>query len=330
MKKIMILMICLFFVALSGSANSQEFAPVGTAVAQFLEIGAGARATAMGQAYTAMASHAEAVFWNPAGLADSKGQDFFTSYIKWPADISLVGLSYGLNLGSFGNVAISGQYLMTDDMEITTLEKPGGTGEFFSLTNFAMGLSYARYLTDRFSVGVTGKVVHEKYYSHGYTTWALDLGTQYHTSFHGLVLGMSIMHFAPEVHFSGDYIDYSDSKSYGVNKSKTFNNYSLPINFRFGAAINLMNSGSHHLTGAADMVHPNNNLEQYNLGLEYGFDQLFFLRGGYQLQADEGGMALGLGVQSPMSGKLKVLFDYSFADLGILTSAHRFSLSLRY
>jgi hypothetical protein len=314
----------------AGLCFGQGFAPVGTSVAQFLEVGTGARATGLGQAYTAMASHAEAAFWNPAGLADSKGQDFFSSYNKWPADISTFGLSYALDLGAIGKVAVSGLYLMTDDMEITTLDKPGGTGEYFSISNFAMGLSYARYLTDRFAVGVTGKMIHEKYFSHGYTTWALDLGTQYHTSFHGLVLGMSILHFGPEVQFGGEFIDYSDPKSVNVDKPKSFNTYSLPINFRFGAAIDLLNSGAHRLTGAADMVHPNNNLEQYNMGVEYSFNQLFFLRGGYQMEADEGGLAMGLGVQTKMSGNLSLLFDYSYADLGILTSAHRFSLAVRY
>ena len=330
MKKTTCIIPLLILLILAGSGFGQSFAPVGTSVAQFLEVGTGARATGLGQAFTGMATGAEAAFWNPAGMADISGHNFYSSYSTWPADISLMGLSYGLNLGSIGIIGISGVYLMTDDMEITTLNQPGGTGEYFNIANFSMGLSYARYLTDRFSVGVTGKVVYEKYLTNGYTTWALDLGTMYHTDFHGLRLGMSILHFGPEVSFSGSYIDFSDSKSYSVNKSKEFNTYSLPINFRFGAAIDLLNNDQHRLTTAIDMVHPNNNLEQYNMGLEYGFNQMFFLRGGYQIEADEGGLGLGLGVQTPVSGQLGLVFDYSYADLGILTTSHRFSLSVKY
>jgi hypothetical protein len=330
MKKSTYIAPILILAAFAGLCFGQGFAPVGTSVAQFLEVGTGARATGLGQAYTGIASGAEAAFWNPAGLAETSGQNFFTSFSKWPADISLLGLSYAINLGSAGIVGVSGVYLMTDDMEITTLSQPAGTGDYFNITNFSMGLSYARFLTDRFSMGVTGKVIHEKYLTNGYTSWAVDIGTQYHTDFHGLRLGMSILHFGPEVQFSGNYIDYSDSKSYSVDKSKLFNTYSLPINFRFGAAIDLLNNDQHRLTTSMDMVHPNNNLEQYNLGLEYGFNQMFFLRGGYQIQADEGGLGLGLGVQTTMSGHLGVEFDYSYADLGILTSAHRFTLAVKY
>jgi hypothetical protein len=330
MKKSMHVLPILILLSLAGLCFGQSFAPVGTSVAQFLEVGTGARATALGQAYTGIAAGAEAAFWNPAGLAETSGHNFYSSYSTWPADISLLGLSYAINLGNLGNLGISGVYLMTDDMEITTLNQPGGTGEYFNIANFSMGLSYARYLTDRFSIGVTGKVVHEKYLTNGYTSWALDLGTQYRTDFHGLRLGMSILHFGPEVTFSGSYIDFSDSKSYSADKSKSFNSYSLPINFRFGAAIDLLNNDQHRLTTAVDMVHPNNNLEQYNVGMEYGFNRMFFLRGGYQIEADEGGLGLGLGVETTMSGHLGLTFDYSYADLGILTSAHRFSLSVRY
>ncbi len=330
MKNLKYTLPILLLVSLAGWCFGQSFAPVGTSVAQFLEVGTGTRATGLGQACTGIAAGAEAAFWNPAGLAETSGQNFYSSFSSWPADISLLGLSYAINLGSAGVVGVSGVYLMTDDMEITTLAQPGGTGSYFNISNFSAGLSYARYLTDRFCVGVTGKVVHEKYWTNGYTTWALDLGTQYHTDFHGLRLGMSILHFGPEVSFSGSFIDYSDSKSYSVNKSKPFNSYSLPINFRFGAAIDLLNNDQHRLTTAVDMVHPNNNVEQYNMGLEYGFNRMFFLRGGYQIQADEGGLGLGLGVQTTMSGHLGVSFDYSYADLGILTSAHRFSLAITY
>lgn len=330
MKKITQIIPLLMLAALAGLCFGQGFAPVGTSVAQFLEVGTGARATALGQAYTGIASGAEAAFWNPAGLAETSGHNFFTSYNKWPAGISLMGLSYALDLGSIGVVGINGVYLMTDDMEVTTLTQPGGTGDYFSIANMAMGLSYARYLTDRFSIGITGKVVHEKYFSNGYTSWALDLGTQYRTGFHGLRLGMSILHFGPEVQFGGSYIDYSDSKSYSVNKTKSFNTYSLPINFRFGAAMDLLNRSSHRISVMADMVHPNNNSEQYNFGLEYGFNQNLFLRGGYQLQADEGGLALGVGVQTTTAGHLGLAVDYSYADLGILTSAHRFTLAVKY
>ncbi|MBN1541684.1 PorV/PorQ family protein [candidate division KSB1 bacterium] len=308
----------------------QGFAPVGTAVAQFLEIGLGARATGMGSAYTAMVDDAGAVFWNPAGLVHVENHNLFTAYNQWPADISLVGASYAVTLGNIGTFALHSVYLMTDDMEITTIQKPDGTGSFFSIANYSMGISFARMLTDRVSVGLTGKVVHEKYWENGYTTFAVDLGTLYKTGFHGLQLGMSILHFGPDVTYNGDYIDYSDSRSFDANRPKSFEPHSMPINFRFGISIDVIDRGNSKLTTAVDMIHPNNNLEQYNLGAEYGFNRTFFLRGGYQFESDEGGLCFGTGIRSSLIGQALAAIDYSYADLGVLQDVHRVSFSLSY
>jgi hypothetical protein len=294
-KKIMIL-IAIFIISAGQSLFAQDFAPVGTAVAQFLEIGVGARGTGMGEAYTSLTNDAGSAFWNPAGLVGVDKRNLFTSYTVWPADISLGSFAVAMDVGNIGTFAISSVYLMTGDMAVTTVYQPEGTGENFSITNFSVGLSYARLLTDRLSVGLTTKIVREKYMEYGYTTWALDMGTIYRTGFHGLNLGMSIQHFGPEIKFNGNYIDYSDPKSVDVNVPKTFENYSLPINFRIGISMNLLDTPENTLTTSADMIHPNNNLEQYNWGVEYCFNKMFYLRGGYRFNIDVGGLTFGTGI----------------------------------
>jgi len=331
MRKIII---CLTLIVLiyPFQAFSENFAPVGTSVAQFLEIGVGAGATGMGEAYTVMAKDASATFWNPAGLADVQRYNLFTSYTQWPAGISVGAISFATNTGNLGTFAVNSIYLMADDMEITTINNPEGTGEYFSISNYSLGLSYSRYLTDKVSVGVTTKYVHEGYYDYGYSTWALDLGTLYRTGFHGLKLGMSVLHFAPEIRFDGDYVDYSDPKSYAAEEPnpKEFGNYSLPINFRFGVAMDVFKMKRHTITAATDMIHPNNNREQYNAGLQYSFDKIIHLRTGYKMSADEGGFSFGGGTNLNIGQDYKVILNYSYADMGILNGINRFSLNIHF
>jgi long-subunit fatty acid transport protein len=313
--------LCLVF-----SLQAQEFAPVGTAVAQFLEIGMGARATGMGEAFTTVSDDAGSSFWNPAGLVDLEKRSFFLAYNKWPADISLGAVSVAWNLGNWGVVGVNSVFINTDDMAITTIDDPEGlSGQTFGISNYTFGLSYARFLTNRLSIGATLKMVHEKYWDYGYDTWAVDLGTIYRTGFRGLKIGMSILHFGQEIQFDGNYIDYSDDK-----KSKSFEKYSLPINFRVGASMNAWESGKNKIVTAFDMVHPNNNLEQYNMGLEYGFDQMIFIRGGYKFQMDEGGLTLGAGARYKLFGDQFTAVDYSFAEVGVLPSIHRLSVSFGF
>ncbi len=314
--------------------TSQDFAPVGTAVAQFLEVGINARATGMGEAYTAITNDAGSAFCNPAGLAEVKTPSIFLANTTWPADISIGGVALAGHISRFGTLSFSIIYLMTDDMEITTMEESEGTGDYFSINNTCLGLSYARFLTDRVSIGVTGKLVEEKYYGHGYNTWSFDLGTMYRTDFHGLKIGMSILHFGPDVRFDGKYVNYSDQDSY-VNLSDdtddslfVFDKFSLPVNFRVGLSMNILEKGAHRLRLATDMVHPNNNLEQYNVGMEYGINDSYYLRVGYKMTVDEGGFSLGGGIKTGILGMTGIRVDYSYSDLGILTHSHRFSLLL--
>ncbi len=317
--------------AFSNLVSAQQFAPVGTAVAQFLEVGISARAVGMGEAFTALANDANAVFWNPAGLANIQSKQLVLNYNRWPAEISIGGLAFGMNFDRIGIFALSAVYLATGKMDVTTVYDPEGTsGQTFTITNYALGFSYSRYITERLAVGVTLKLVSEKYWSYGYKTGAIDLGTCYHTGYHGLNLAMSILHFGPEIKFSGKYLDYSDPLSVNQNKPKSFDTYSLPINFRFGICMDILEDINSHLVGAVDMIHPNNNLEQYNLGLEYGYNQMFFLRGGYKFTTDEGGLNLGMGFKYVLSEKFSLDLDYAYSAMGVLTDVHRLGLGFAF
>ncbi|MCF7809253.1 MAG: PorV/PorQ family protein [Candidatus Marinimicrobia bacterium] len=304
---------------------AESFAPVGTSVAQFLEIGIGARSTGMGEAFTVTGSGAEAAFWNPAGIADVETSSLYSSYTIWPGDISIGGISAAQTLEGIGTVAISSVFLATDDMEITTIAQPEGTGEFFALSNYALGLTFSRYLTDKISVGITNKIVHEKYNDYGYSSWALDMGTLYRSGWRGLKLGMSVLHFAPEVQFEGSFIDYSDALSFSDSTEREFEKYSLPINFRFGMGMNILETSNQTLTLAMDMVHSNNQQEQYNIGAEYVFNSMLYIRSGYKLAADEGGFSAGGGIRLS-----RLVIDYSYVNMGIFDGINRFSLNILF
>jgi hypothetical protein len=218
---------------------------------------------------------------------------------------------------------------MTDDMEVTTVDQPDGTGETFGISNYAVGLAYARNLTSNLSVGLTAKIVSEKYFDYGYNGFALDLGTLYTTDYRGLKIGMSILHFGPEVQFDGEYTDYSDP-NLATGDKKAFEKYSLPITFRVGASMDVWESNENKVISAVDMVHTNNNLEQYNFGFEYGYDKIIFFRGGYRFNLDEGGLSFGAGVNYQLFEKNTVAFNYSFTERGIITNIHRFSAGFTF
>jgi long-subunit fatty acid transport protein len=78
--------------ALAGAA--QEFEKVGTIGGQFLKIGIGARATAMGSAFVSVADDASAIYWNPAGVARVSKNVATINHAAWLADTSFTQAAY--------------------------------------------------------------------------------------------------------------------------------------------------------------------------------------------------------------------------------------------
>ena len=102
MKLSFILLLILLF---SYSLFSQESAKVGTAGAQFLEIGLSARATGMAEAYAVVVDNSEAIFWNPGALARVQDTDISASYVKWPVEIIYSGVALAKSIeNSFSRV----------------------------------------------------------------------------------------------------------------------------------------------------------------------------------------------------------------------------------
>ena len=91
---------------------------------QFLKVMPCARATALGEAYTVWATGAEAIFWNPAGLARLDNMEISTTYVNWLFDSQQGALAYGLSLGEYGVIGLQLQYVDFGEFEETTNARP--------------------------------------------------------------------------------------------------------------------------------------------------------------------------------------------------------------
>ena len=297
---------------LPSDVNAQ--AKVGTTGAQFLELGVSARAMGMAEAFTAVADDISAVYYNPAGLVNLYGREVAFTKVQMPADINYYFSGIGLPLESIGGVVgigfyglFSGDIIETDYYRGTDI----GTGRIFSYEAYALSVSYGRYLTDRFSIGISAKYIGEFTHDYSSSGWSADVGTNYDTGFRGFKIAMSISNFGPDMKF--------------IN-----NGYPLPINFKFGGAINVVENDNHVVTFAVEGAHPSDNLEKYNTGLEYTFKERFTLRSGSRFNYDEDGLTYGAGMRVPFGEESEAQFDYAYQDFGVLTEVHRFTVSIAF
>ncbi len=293
-------------------SSSHGQAKVATTGAQFLELGVSARAMGMAEAYTAVANDVTAVYYNPAGLTALWGREAAFTYIAMPADVGYGFAAFAQPLESVGGVVGVGVYaLSSGEMIESDYDYPHGTGRTFGWNDFALGVSYGRYLTDRFSIGVTLRYIGQFVHDYSANGWSADVGTSYDTGHRGFKIAMVITNFGPDMTM--------------IEKP-----YPLPINFKFGGCINVIEAEDHILTFAAEGAHPSDNLEEYNAGLEYSFRDRYFLRGGHRFNYDEDGFAAGAGMRLPFGDDRSISVDYAFQDFGVLTEVHRFTLAMSF
>lgn len=315
---------------------------VGSTSMQFLKVMPSARATALGEAYSVWATGAEAVFWNPGGLAAIDNMELSTTYIDWLFDAQQGAFAYALAIQGFGALGVQFQYVDFGEFEETTNERPfindpenpGLTGRTFRPFSYLVGVSYARSLTDKFSVGASMKYAHESLFDgqritaqvrqgvfEEVDTWAngllFDFGIRYNTGYRSIHIGSSVQNFGADVKYA--------------NESNP-----VPLLFRFGIGADvigsngLLRAGSedNRLSVACDIFHPNDYAQQTHVGVEYEFANTFALRGGYKFNYDFDGLTLGAGINHAIEG-LRLSVDYSYGEMGTyLGHIQRISLGI--
>jgi hypothetical protein len=306
-------LLALVLMLMASEAQATEiFEKVGTIGGQFLKIGIGARATAMGEAYTAVADDATAVFWNPAGIARLSGNIVSFSHAAWPAELDLNHGAYVFSVGFIpGMMAVHARALSMAPILRTDTTHPEGDGTFFDAGDFAIGFTYGRSFTDKFSAGIGVNYVQETLADLDASTATFDFGILYDTGFRSLRIGMAIANIGSEMEFIEDSV-------------------AMPIVFRLGSSMRVFENGPHALLSSVEFSHPPDNAERGNFGSEYAFRDFMFLRGGYKFNYDSEGLTAGAGVKFPASTAATAKLDYGFTDFETLGSVHRFSAELSF
>jgi long-subunit fatty acid transport protein len=324
----------ILILTLAGSASGQE--PVskrGTTAAPFLEFAVGSRAVGMGKAFTAIANDATAMYWNVAGLEQLPSNEVSFSYMNWIADMDFIYAGLVIKAGSAGTFGLSVTSLSTPEMLVRTVDQPEGLGWRFDAADMAFGLSYAKHLTDRFTFGGSFKYIQRRIWHMEATAIAADFGILYSLPWQGMKIGMSITNFGSKLQMQGvDAVVPTDIDPTMAGNNGTVlaqlrtKEWALPLTFRFGLGYEAISSPDHKVTVATDYLHPNNNEESANVGMEYEFRETLSLRAGYQslfMQDSEEGLTIGVGLKQ--SG---ISFDYAYSALVHLGTVHQFSVRI--
>lgn len=330
------------------AVTAGDFTKVGLSGGQFLKIGVGARGTAMAGAYSALANDLSSVYWNPAGIADVKayGADF--SHTFWFAGMSHSFAAAAIPVGEKFRLGASFTGFSSGDIKVTTTDDPTGSrGGIYSVSDVAVGLTLAGYLTEQFSFGVTGK-----YVSHAFTTmsangFVFDIGTRYNTGFNGVKLAFGINSLGTAQAYDGAGVTRTMQPTNGIKQSPIdmqiqTSSFNMPLSFRAGVGVDMFDgivsdkhqveddgTITHQWLMAADFETFADVPEQYAIGTEYTFREFLSLRAGYRFGSDQFGLSGGIGINY-MSGGFDGRIDYSVSPTQTLGLVNRLSVSVMF
>jgi hypothetical protein len=313
----------------------EDFERIAQSGWQFLKVPVNARMAGMGGVATGIGKgDANSIFNNPAELTGVEGYQLAANTVQWFADITTQSLALAGKLGNMGTFGISFLALDYGDMKRTeymTVDDPAApTGQrnviddnlgTFTAADMAIGLSYAKQITDRLSFGANFRYLRSEIDDLSMTNWSFDVGTVYYTGFKSMRIAMLARNFGPD----RKLVDYNEE----IRREPA--SIKMPVQFRVGAAIDLLEGieSPHLLTLAVEGLHPNDGPEKLNVGVEYTLFELFRARGGYKFNYDEESYTFGAGLNLSID-RTKLMFDYAFVDFGNLDTVQMFSLGLGF
>lgn len=309
---------------------------VGINGAAFLKVGVGARHIGVGSAATAITEDATNMFWNPAGMALTNNtlQASF-NYNKWIADIgqNAVAVSYRVeNVGTFGigvvtfgvSDIIADRDIYPNNPDLQPLQIDQASGSTYNYMDLMVQVSYASYVSDRLSLGVSVKVINEAIDDKNASAIAFDFGSVYHIGLMDWTIGARLNNLG------------SDLKFYDFAAP-------LPLTFGIGTSIVPYTNDFANVRLNVDAVKPQDGMQYFYTGAEVTLMKHVAVRGGYKFNysgIDDGGSSIAPAIKTTIEGAsfgasfgydtggygLRV--DYAYTQMDLLDATHRITLSI--
>ncbi len=280
----------------------------GTSGAQFLKIGAGARPTAMGDAFVGVADDVNAVYFNPAGLGSIDRAEVTAMHTNYFQDMNYDFGAFAIPT-SRGAIGISAATLKIDGFEKRDVNE-ASQGSFESL-DAAYALSYGRKLNDALSLGFTARYISQELDTEKASALSGDIGLLHHFAKAPVSVGLALRHMGQEIKFDQE----GDPQPFVVDA---------------GIGGTLFKD---KLLLAFNVKKPRDNDMQFGLGSEWrqrmGDDFKIALRAGYNSTNTDAQDATGVSFGGGLGFK-NFEFDMAWVPFGDLGNTMRYSVRVRF
>jgi len=301
------LLVLVFLLFTSGSFAGEEG---GGYAGSFLDWGVGAKAIAMGKAFSAIADDGTALYWNPAGLEQMESREFSAMHALIFADRTEDYLAFAYPASKF---TISAGWLHFGVSDIQERDEFGElVGHFGDAENTFMlgsGTSVFSSLGFKLNLGTTVKYFYQSMYDYQATGWGVDFGSLFCLYRKGFVKNIRV---AAVVQNLGAKLKWNTESNHEDK---------VPATVRLSSAINL---NSIPVNFALDLGKQRDRDLRIHLGAEYWW-RVLALRAGLNHRQ----FTAGAGFVFKLS-EFDFVIDYAFTDDEISNKGlHFFSLNFR-
>jgi hypothetical protein len=156
------------------------------------------------------------------------------------------------------------------------------------------------------------------------------------------MIGAAVMNIGPNMQYSGPELSAftgipgSNPGTPGGQYQIVTESFQIPSYFLLSLAYNLNFNEQNNLVLASTFTANNSLEDNMNFGLEYGFLNNFFVRGGYNLLLENSdqnifGLTFGAGIDYQLGSDIGFAFDYAFRDVkDFPTANHVFTIKLNF
>jgi len=341
----------------------------GTTADEFLLIAPSARGEALGGGFAALATDVSSVYYNPAGLAQMDHAGFQASTMNYIAGTKYAWAAVGFPFsGGARALGVSVSNFGFSNQPVYTVEDPtGSSGEVYSVSETEAGLTYSQQFSDRFSAGLTAKIVNDQLGRTSGNAFAVDFGTSFHATIGGRPIRASfvVQNLGTTITQTGQALDVTvlrtppsgqqDVPQEAANADLSSKAWGLPVMFRVGLAYDVFQASAGRLTVLGEFTQPNNNQPGFEFGGEYhlnlgssGFSVA--ARGSVTYwpdntitpSADSAGFATGDNTSAyrgsygggiyyrPGSSSFGVGVDYAYRSMGLLGNVSMLSVAFNW
>jgi hypothetical protein len=292
----------------------------------------------MGGAYASMDGDVASLAWNPAGIGTVQQIQLSVQHTAWVAGLDHNFIGLVVPITDQVNLAFHTIYLTSGKIEITTIDNPEGTGEYYDATDIAAGLTASVRLTSQLAFAGTIKYITERIKDVSSGGVAADAGVQYATGFRSLALGFTVANIGFEQQFSGPSLEVHyqppDPGEPLAKSELATQQFRLPLLFRASGSFDCFSMFDEPLEGhklllAVDFNQYTDTQEHLALGTEYSWQGMLSVRSGYVFNADELSWSLGAGVRVA-PGDFQISVDYAASALGRFGLGHRIGILVGY